>query len=234
MKMKMNIDRIKNAFAKSWKWIILILCVVCFAVLTIAMHNGKIMNTDANGYMLISTYIMSDIITPFIKTVTNTGGALWLIIMSLILFAGIKNRKLGLSIFLNLILSGSINTILKEILQRPRPIGYRIVNEIGYSFPSGHSMVSMAFYGYLIYLVYKKMENVVAKTILIVTLCVLIIAIGISRIYLGVHYTSDVLAGYIGGIAYLIVFISTMNVTLLREKKKLKEDSNNYFKGKEE
>ena len=104
-----------------------------------------------------------------------------------------------------------LNQLLKRILQRPRPTEFRIIEETGYSFPSGHSMVSMAFYGYLIYLIYKYVENRYVKWISIVLLSVLICSIGVSRIYLGVHYTSDVLGGFLVSISYLILFISTVN-----------------------
>lgn len=78
--------------------------------------------------------------------------------------------------------------------------------KVGYSFPSGHSMVSMAFYGFLIYLIYNNIKNKYIKWILICSLSILIILIGISRIYLGVHYTSDVLAGFLLSISYLVIY----------------------------
>ena len=103
-----------------------------------------------------------------------------------------------------------INQILKYTFQRTRPID-QIVIEKGYSFPSGHSMISMAFYGYFIYLIYKYVKSKKLKWILIVMLEFLIISIGISRIYLGVHYTSDVISGFLFSIAYLIIFTSFVN-----------------------
>ena len=82
-------------------------------------------------------------------------------------------------------------------------------------------MVSMAFYGFLIYLIYKNVKNKYAKTFLITLLTLLIIGIGASRIYLGVHYTSDVLAGFLVAIAYLIIYIHAIsNVKIWGEKDK--------------
>lgn len=98
--------------------------------------------------------------------------------------------------------------MLKHIVQRPRPTEFRIIDETGYSFPSGHSMVSAAFYGFLIYLIYKNVKNKYLKWGIIILLSIIVITIGISRIYLGVHYTSDVLAGYLISISYLIIFTS--------------------------
>lgn len=69
-------------------------------------------------------------------------------------------------------------------------------------------MASMAFYGYLIYLIYKHIENKYIKWTLIALLSILIYTIGVSRIYLGVHYTSDVLGGFLISISYLIIYIN--------------------------
>lgn len=114
---------------------------------------------------------------------------------------------ISLAILINLIIVTILNQGMKFILQRPRPTEYRIIEETGYSFPSGHSMVSMAFYGLLIYLIYKHIENKYLKWLLISILSLLIVLIGFSRIYLGVHYVSDVIAGFLFSIAYLILFI---------------------------
>lgn len=142
-----------------------------------------------------------------------------LIISTIILIVLIKNKKIGISIFTNLCLATGLNLILKQILQRPRPTEYRIIDETGYSFPSGHSMISMAFYGYIIYLIYKYVKNKYLKIGLITTLSVLIILIGTSRIYLGVHYTSDVIAGFMISISYLIIYISVVNKFFISESK---------------
>ena len=134
------------------------------------------------------------------------------------MFVIIKNKKIGISIISNLVIITAINQILKRIVQRPRPTEYRIIEETGYSFPSGHSMVSMAFYGYLIYLIYKYVKNKYLKYISIILLSILICSIGISRIYLGVHYTSDVLAGFMISISYLIIYISAVNKFFIKDE----------------
>ena len=122
----------------------------------------------------------------------------------------------------NLVIITILNQLFKFIFERPRPTEYRIITETGYSFPSGHSMVSMAFYGFIIYLIYKKVNNKYIKWLVISILSLLIVSIGISRIYLGVHYTSDVLAGFLISISYLIIYI--------KYTKKIIDKDSNYEK----
>ena len=204
-------EKIKEFITKNLKWIILFICLTIFLGLAEDVFNKELMNGDIMGYKFVSTYLMSDFATPITKFITNFGGAIFIIILTVILFVIIKNKKIGISIISNLVIITAINQILKRIVQRPRPTEYRIIEETGYSFPSGHSMVSMAFYGYLIYLIYKYVKNKYLKWISIILLSILICSIGISRIYLGVHYTSDVLGGFFISISYLIIYISAVN-----------------------
>ena len=201
----------KDFIKKNFKWLVLFIALIGFLALAEDVFNKEIMNGDIIGYKIISTLLISNFATPIAKFITNFGGVIFLITLTVILFILIKNKKIGLSIFSNLVIITVLNQLLKRILQRPRPTEFRIIEETGYSFPSGHSMVSMAFYGYLIYLIYKYVKNKYVKWISIVLLSILICSIGISRIYLGVHYTSDVLGGFLVSISYLILFISTAN-----------------------
>ena len=206
--MKENVIKVKDFLLKNLKWIILFITLVLFLMIVEDVMDEEIMSTDSKGYALISTYLMSEPMTHVAKVVTNFGGEYCLIGLSILLLIVIKNKKIGISIPLNLGLSALLNITLKQILQRPRPIEYRVIDESGYSLPSGHSMVSMAFYGYLIYFIYKHIENKYIKWSLIILLSILIMSIGISRIYLEVHYTSDVIAGFLIALSYLIIYIN--------------------------
>ena len=99
-----------------------------------------------------------------------------------------------------------INQVFKFLFERPRPTVFRLAEASGFSFPSGHSMVSLAFYGFFLYLLWKTDYTDVLKWIGSVVIISLIVLIGISRIYLGVHFSSDVLAGFSLSLAYLIIF----------------------------
>ena len=204
-------EKTKEFMKKNLKWFVLFIALIGFLALAEDVFNKEMMNGDIIGYKIISTFLISDFATPIAKFITNFGGAIFLITLTVILFILIKNKKIGLSIFSNLVIITVLNQLLKRILQRPRPTEFRIIEETGYSFPSGHSMVSMAFYGYLIYLIYKYVKNKYVKWGGIVLLSILICSIGVSRIYLGVHYTSDVLGGFLVSISYLVLFISTVN-----------------------
>ena len=216
----MMLKRIKEVFIKNYKWIICFICLILFLALAEDVFNNEIMYGDVIGYKFISTYLIRDSLTPIFKIITWFGSATCLILLALILFFTIKNKKVGLLISTNLIIITILNQALKIIVQRPRPTEYRIINEAGYSFPSGHSMVSMAFYGFLIYLIYKNIKNKYLKISLIVILSLLIVMIGISRIYLGVHYTSDVCAGFLVSLSYLIIYINFANKLVLSREKK--------------
>lgn len=153
--------------------------------------------------------IMSEPITITAKILTNLGGAVVLISICLIALIAIKNKKYGIFMCINLASVTLINLIIKNIVGRERPDVLRLVHETGYSFPSGHSMASMAFYGFIIYLINKSnIKNKKIKILLCTIISVIVVIIGLSRIYLGVHYASDVLAGFLISFTYLILFIN--------------------------
>ena len=201
-------NKLKNIIIKNLKWLICFVCLVIFLALAEDVFNHEIMKGDVLGYAFVSKYLIHNQLTPLIKVITWFGSATCLILLTLYILLIIKDKKEGFLVGINLCFITILNQLLKFIVQRPRPTAYRIINETGYSFPSGHSMVSMAFYGFLIYLIHKNISNKTLKIILITMLSLLIVMIGLSRIYLGVHYLSDVLAGFLISLSYLIIFIN--------------------------
>ena len=120
---------IKKFVVKNIKWVILFICLICFLLIAENVFNKEIMKIDIKGYELVSKYLISDFATPIAKFITNFGGAICLITISIMLFIFIKNKKIGTSIIINLGIATILNIILKWILQRQRPMEYRIINE---------------------------------------------------------------------------------------------------------
>lgn len=215
-------EKLKKIIKKDYKWIILFICVILFLAILEDVFEYETLALDTSVYTIVVEKMRNPILTDILKIITNLGSAFVLITITILSLIILKNKKIGLCITLNLALSTLLNVLLKNIIQRPRPEGYRLIEETGFSFPSGHSMVNTAFYGLLIYLIIKNVKNKKLKYALSILISILILAIGFSRIYLGVHYTSDVLAGFLISVAYLIVFTTILHDILKIEKGEIK------------
>lgn len=183
------------------KRIVCIISFILFLVTVILITND---NKYFDNYIINLFKYKSDILTNIMKIITFLGSALSIILLTVLLIIVVKGKRNKILILINVIVTTLLNQLLKNVFQRGRPID-SIIEESGYSFPSGHSMVSMAFYGFLIYLVYKS--NIKYKGLIVGLLSVLIVLIGISRIYLGVHYPTDVIGGFTLSLSYLLLFI---------------------------
>lgn len=107
-------------------------------------------------------------------------------------------------------LGGSTATALlgKVAFQRPRPAGIAVYPEWSYSFPSGHAVIATALYGFVVYLLWRGTEPWGRRLNILFSGLLLMVALGFSRLYLGVHFLSDVLGGYLLGLLWLIIGIS--------------------------
>lgn len=186
-------------------FVIAIILAIAFFTLTTLVLLDETVGFDKCIYELFKK---SESTTKIMKAITFLGDGVSLLGIAVILVLALKDKLFAISIPLNLGIISLLNFILKNIVRRSRPIGFRLIEETGFSFPSGHSASSMAFYGYLIYLIYKRCKNKVLRTVSIVLLSLVILSIGISRIYLGVHYASDVIGGFILAILYLILYVN--------------------------
>ena len=195
--------KIKIDFSFIWSGIFIIL----FMIWTILVLNGNLLTFDYQVFSFLHYYLLSDILTSFLKMITYMGSAWFLGIITLMILCFFKNKFIGIRLGINLFLVSMLNLLLKNIFLIPRPDTLTLISENGFSYPSGHAMTSLAFYGFLIYLVYQKMKPSILKKMIILLFILLIFLIGFSRIYLGVHHFSDILGGYLISLAYFILFI---------------------------
>ena len=189
---------------KNYKWIVFAFGIILFLIIgchVISINDNII---DREIYNLIIKF-KSDNVTMFFITIF--AGIPFMIIISLIILLLRKLKNTRYLIIINLINDVFLNNLLKLIFKRERPIHLMLIEEKGYSFPSGHTMVACIFYGFIIYLINKSNYNKKTKIALTILLIILITLIGISRIYLGVHYATDVIGSYLISISYLILFI---------------------------
>lgn len=196
------------------KAVIFSLCLIIFIVVSRLLLIDKIESFDKIIYNFIIGF-KSKPLTIFFKCIT-TLCSMWFVALSTILIMLFsKDKKKAFYIALNVLLCFILNQFFKFIFTRERPLGINIIQANGYSFPSGHSMLSVAFYGFLAYLSLHSKKSKRIRIFIILGFILLTLLIGISRIYLGVHFASDVLAGFALALAYLILF-----VTLIYDEKK--------------
>jgi undecaprenyl-diphosphatase len=162
-------------------------------------------------YEFVSGFI-SDDMTLFMKIVTFLGSEwaitfLAVMVPALIfIFKKKKYYRSGQLLSANIALGALFNQVLKMIFRRPRPELHRLAEAAGYSFPSGHSMNSLIFYGFAAYLLIRYGRHR-SRYLFAGVIGILVLLIGVSRIYLGVHYASDVLAGFLVSTGWLILAV---------------------------
>lgn len=196
--------KIKELITKNYKWIIFFLFFVIFLAIAEDVFEQEIFEFDSVVYNFLVNN-RNEALNNFFKIITQFGSAIVLIIITILCVIFIRDKKYKILVPANLVTIAIINIVLKNFFLRPRPNELRLIEETGYSFPSGHAMASTAFYGLLIYIVHEKVENKILRNTICIMLGLLILLISISRIYVGVHYTSDVIAGTCFSIAYLIL-----------------------------
>lgn len=202
---------------KKFRIIIVCLCLLLFSVILFNVCKYGVLDIDNNVYNFISKNIMNDTLSSILKYVTHLGGVAFIVLLGVLCFMFCKKNRWFITF--DLVGCTVINQTIKHIVKRPRPNVLRLVSESGYSFPSGHSMISVAFYGLVIYFVYKNINNKYLKWSLISLLSLLILTIGFSRIYVGVHYFTDVVGGFFLSLAYLIVYIYIYNKKVIKNEK---------------
>jgi undecaprenyl-diphosphatase len=210
--------RVKKFFAAlallSFEFIIV--TIIFFAALILFLAMAKMIfledkrDFDQNAFDFLAGFVSKGA-TDFMLFFTYLGTHTFLIPANLALigyFLFIRKHKwYSIKIPVIAISSVLLMYILKFIFSRPRPLIPLLKEAQGFSFPSGHALNSVAFYGLLIYLVWQNIKQPVWRWIATCALLLVILIIGTSRIYLRVHYASDVLAGFAMGFMWLMLSI---------------------------
>lgn len=189
-------------------WALFLGSFIAFIYLVFRVFYFKKEAVDFAVFDYLQQYVSAPM-TSFMQFITFLGTHNFLIPANLVLIAYFlfikKHRWYSIKIPVVALGGLSLMFLLKFVFNRPRPLIPLLKEAQGLSFPSGHALMSFSFYGLLIYLVWQNVKTLWVRITLTIVLLLLILLIGFSRIYLRVHYTSDVLAGFCVGIIWLVL-----------------------------
>lgn len=194
---------------KCFKWIVALVSLIIFMLIAEDVCEYNVLSMDETIYNSIKNIICPPL-TEFFKVVTNFASIGVFAAASIIIYILIKEKNKIFYVILNLVDIMLLNQVLKIIFSRVRPDAISIIDIGGYSFPSGHAMAAMAFYGFVIFLIYESKITKELKRLSYLFFSFIILLISFSRIYLGVHFASDVIAGLALSLCYLIIFTNAI------------------------
>lgn len=207
-----------------------VLLIVLFAYLVNVVFSASDTLSFDKGIIDWVQSFISDAMTVVMRVITEIGFIyvifpIMLVTLYILLF---KKKHYWEAVMLIGALGGGdlIKVTIKNILQRARPEFHQLVQEGGYSFPSGHTMASITFYGMFAYIIWLNSPHRKGlRTTVAIVAPLIILLVGVSRIYLGVHYPTDVVAGYAIGGAWLITCIMALNAIRYYKSDKRKQHS---------
>lgn len=186
--------------------IMMFILLIIFIFNLILIRNNLTSEFDTNIALYFANNV-NEYLTLFFKFISFICSPKMMVIINILLFIIfiVKKKLANLIIIISSLVSVIFNNLVKIIVRRPRPNILNLVNEGTYSFPSGHSMISILFFGSIIYLLNKN-NNKYRKTLTCIII-IFILLVGLSRLYLGIHFLTDVLSGYILGLLLLFIII---------------------------
>lgn len=146
---------------------------------------------------------------------------LLIVAVTVFLLLGLRNRRQAYFFFFAMIGTGVLNQTMKSIIKRARPEFHRLAEAVGYSFPSGHTMMSFSFYALLTFLLWRHIRSAAGRFFLVIFSIFMFGMIAVSRIYLGVHYPSDILGGVFASAFWLTLMALLFEKIQLRRKHSL-------------
>ena len=206
---------------KNKKYYIPFTLLVLFIINSILVINNKYVKIDDSVHIFVMKF-SSEMTTKFMKIFTFLGSTPFIIGLCVLVFVILlykKQKEYAYKCAGILVISTLMNNIVKVIVRRPRP-EYITVVENTFSYPSGHTMASVTLYGFLIYFLLKSKISKSYKVVFSIILGIIPVLVGMSRIYLGAHYFSDVFGGALLSIMLLSSIDIIYDKTLNRKKSK--------------
>ena len=196
-------------------------CLIIFLIITYVVSKGQVLAFDTvirEWFYSIRTPWLTEIV----KAITFMGNTKTIVALCILFIIIPKiTKKYGIPIAVTAIVGSAINKIIKHTMLRPRPdVSLHLIEQGGWSFPSGHSISGLLMYGLLAWLILRYARNQKFRIIAAVLLTLLWVGVGLSRIYLGVHYPTDVLGGWLLGMVILMITIAV--IEKIEEKRKAK------------
>lgn len=181
-----------------------------FGAIALLVTDNKVVQFDKKIISFVQG-LETPALTSMMKFFTFIGGGLPVVVVTLIIMYflyKVLHHRGELILFIGVVIGSVIlNETLKLIFHRARPMLHRVIDANGFSFPSGHSMAAFSLYGVVAFLLWRHISTSLGRGMLIVISIIMTIAIGVSRIYLGVHYPSDVLGGFLASGSWLAISI---------------------------
>lgn len=180
-------------------FMISLLSLIGFSCMAILISRQKIVSFDSAVISFIQG-LESALLTDIMKFFTFIGSTVSVAVLAMIalffLYIVLGHRSELILLAASVLGSNLLFITLKLFFQRARPDLYRLIEVSGYSFPSGHATNACTLYGILAFLLWRHIPTRLGRTVLVISSIMIILTIGISRIYLGVHYPSDIIGGY--------------------------------------
>ncbi|AST96904.1 hypothetical protein BC8716_13465 [Shouchella clausii] len=202
LEMKMNTNSL----------VISIVCIACFLVVAFSLNTVFLEKVDQLALTWAES-IRAEPITALMHGfaflgATKTVFVLTVAVLIILLVARASHKELAFTA-VTMAATGLVNLFVKEWVERERPAQYMLVELSSYSFPSGHSMGAMSFYTVLTFLIWKRVNKQSHRVAFVVFASLMILIMGFSRLYLGVHYLSDVIGGYLlsGSLVFFLFWL---------------------------
>jgi undecaprenyl-diphosphatase len=193
------------------KWIVLIVLAGLFAADLWSILTGVSKPIDM-GVMQFVYGLRDDFLSVIVEFITRAGDTVTIAVICVVLVVLPTRVRFGIPVAVAAVAAGLIQYVIKNLVERARPDETMwLIPEDGYSFPSGHANASFVFYIFLMILLRRYFilgKSYGAANLVSVVLPLLVAVIGVSRIYLGVHYPTDIIGGWLLGSVILILIVT--------------------------